>query len=138
MDNIRETALGLTIWYAFLAILCSLLLIILNDLDPPVALLAGANIALLFAFGLIMKARGLSEHSIMRGHFWHTLPAHDRPRGERGRRMVSSALQQTWLQFARGAAAVAIVLCVAAYMIHRSAEPAWAHSTPPQIDQTAD
>ena len=43
MDNFRETAIGLTVWYAFLAILGGLFLIVLNDLEAPTAFLAGAN-----------------------------------------------------------------------------------------------
>ena len=118
MDNYRETAISLTFWYAFLAALSGLLLIVLNDLDPPAAFLAAADIALLFALGLILKSRRLSEHSLMRGTFWRTLPARERPRGERGRRMARSTLEQTWLHFAKGAAALAIILCVLAYASH--------------------
>ena len=39
MDNFKETAIGLTFWYAFLAILVGVLLIVLNDLEAPAALL---------------------------------------------------------------------------------------------------
>jgi hypothetical protein len=128
MDNFRETAIGLTAWYAFLAILCGLLLIVLNDLEAPEACLAGANIALLFALGLIVKSRRLSEHSIARGEFWRALPPRERPRGEPGRRMARSALEQTWLTFARGAAALAIVLCGLAYASHGTHASAWAQA----------
>ena len=120
MDNFRETAVSLTAWYAFLAILCGLLLIVLNDLSPPRALLAAANIALLFALGLIVKSRRLSEHSIARGEFWRALPPRERPRGEPGRRMARSVLELTWLKFAKGAAAIAIVLSALAYASHET------------------
>ena len=56
MDNVRETAIYLTIWYAFLTVLGATLLIVLNDLDPATALLAAANIALLFALALMARA----------------------------------------------------------------------------------
>jgi hypothetical protein len=58
MDNFRETAFSLTAWYAFLAFLGALLLIVLNDIETPAAFLIAANVALLFALGLIAKARG--------------------------------------------------------------------------------
>jgi hypothetical protein len=128
MDNFRETAVSLTAWYAFLAILGGLLLIVLNDLEAPAACLAGANIALLFALGLIVKSRRLSEHSIMREEFWRALPPRERPRGEPGRRMARSALEQTWLKFAKGAAALAIVLCGLAYASHGRDASAWAQA----------
>jgi hypothetical protein len=120
MDSIRDTAFGLLIWYAFLAALCGVLLIALNDLDAPAAMLAAANVALLFAVGLIAKAYALSEHTIMRGQFWRALPARERPRGEGGRRVARTALEQTLLHFAKGAAAIAIVLCTLAYAAHET------------------
>jgi len=120
MDKLRETAVGLTVWYAFLAVLTGLLLIVLNDLSAPRALLAAANIALLFALGLIVKSRRLSEHSVARGQFWRALPPRERPRGEPGRRMARSVLELTWLTFAKGAAAIAIVLCALAYASHET------------------
>jgi hypothetical protein len=128
MDNFRETAFSLTAWYAFLACLGALLLIVLNDIETPAAFLIAANVALLFALGLIAKARGLSERSIMRGEFWRALPARERPRGETGWRMAHSALEQTWLKFAKGAAAVAIVLCGLAYASHGTNAAAWAQA----------
>lgn len=137
MDSFRDTAFGLTIWYAFLAILVGLLLIVLNDLEAPAALLAAANIALLFALGLIVKARALNEHTIVRGQFWRALPPRERPAGEGGRRVARSALEQTFLSFARGAAAIAIVLCALAYASHGTNGSALAN-VPPPTSQIAD
>lgn len=128
MDNFKETAISLTFWYAFLAILVGLLLIVLNDLDAPAAFLAAADIALLFALALIVKSRGLSEHTIMREDFWHALPARERPRGESARRAARSTLEQTWLHCAKGAAALAIVLCGLAYASHGPQASATARS----------
>jgi hypothetical protein len=128
MDDFRETAFSLTAWYAFLAFLGALLLIVLNDLEAPAACLAGANIALLFALGLIVKSRRLSEHSIMREEFWRALPPRERPRGEPGRRMARSMLEVTWLRFAKGAAAIAIVLCGLASASHGTNAAAWAQA----------
>ena len=108
MDDFRETEIGLTLWYAFLALLCGLLLIALNHLDAHAACLAGADIALLFALGLIMKSRALNEQSIVRGHFWRALPSNKRPRSEGGRRMAYSILERIWLNSAKAAAALAI------------------------------
>jgi hypothetical protein len=120
MDSFRNTALGLTFWYAFLALLCGLLLIILNDLDARAACLAGADVALLFALGLILKSRRLSEQSIVGGEFWRALPPPERPRSDFGRRMARSALETTWLRFAKGAAMIAIVLCAFALANHHA------------------
>jgi hypothetical protein len=130
MDNFRATAIYLTFWYAFLALLSALLVIALNDLDARAALLAAADVALLFALGLIVKSRGLSEHSIMRGEFWRALPASERPRGERGRRMAYSVLERVWLHAAKGAAAIAIVLCALALLSNHTDTSASAQNLP--------
>lgn len=90
MDDFRETAIGLTFWYGFLALLLGLLLIVLNDLDVHAACLAGADIALLFALALIVKSRALNEQSIVRGQFWRALPSDKRPHSEGARRMARS------------------------------------------------
>lgn len=128
MDNFRETAIGLTFWYALLAVLVGLLLIVLNDLEAPAAFLAAANIALLFAFGLILKSHRLSEHSIVREEYWRALPPNERPRSDPGRRVARSTLEQIWLHFAKGAAALAIVLCGLAYASHNTDAIASAHA----------
>jgi hypothetical protein len=136
MDNFRETAIGLTVWYAFLAFLGGLLLIIFNHLDTHAACLAGADIALLFALGLIVKLRRLNEHSIVRGEFWRALPARERPRGEGGRRMAYSVLERVWLHSAKGAAAVAIVLCGLALANHHSGTSASAQTLPAAVSDS--
>ena len=133
MDNFRETAVGLTIWYAFLALLGGLLLVIFNHLDPHEAFLAGADIALLFALGLIVKSRYLNEQSIVRGEFWRALPARDRPRGEGGRRMAYSMLERVWLHAARAAAVVAIIFCGLALASHHESTSAAAQTLPAAV-----
>jgi hypothetical protein len=130
MDDFRETAISLTFWYAFLALLCSLLVIVLNDLDAHAACLAGADVALLFALGLVIKSRALNERSIMRGDFWRALPASKRPASEGGRRMAQSMLEGVWLHSAKGAAAVAIALCMLALATHQGGGPAAAQTLP--------
>ena len=133
MDDFRETAIGLTLWYAFLALLGGLLLIVLNDPDAHTACLAGADIALLFALGLIMKSRGLNEQSIVRGDFWHALPSNKRPHSEGGRRMAYSMLERIWLHSAKGAAGVAIALCMLALATHHGGGPAVAQGLPAAV-----
>ena len=109
MDDFRDTAIGLSIWYAFLAVLIGVLLIALNDLEAPTAFLAAAN--------------------IVRQAFWRALPARGRPRSEPARRVAQTMLEQTWLHFAKGAAALAIVLCGLAYVSHGANASARANPT---------
>ena len=116
MERCRETAFCLTLWYALLTALVAVLTIVLHDLDRPSALLVAANVALLFALVLMARARRLTDVSILRGQFWRTLSPRERPRGEAGARIARHALHETWLKFAKGAAAVAIVLSSVAFV----------------------
>jgi drug/metabolite transporter (DMT)-like permease len=139
VDNFRDTAFGLTLWYAVLAILVGVLLIVLNDLQPPVAFLAGANIALLFALGLILKTRSLKEDNISRDTFWCTVPRRDRPRGQSGLRMARVMFERILLSFARGAAVVAIIFCALALASHHESTSASAQTLPEaaSVDRSA-
>ncbi len=118
MDSFRDTAFYLMVWQTFLAVLAALLLIALNDIEPATALLIAANLALLFSLVLVIRAGLLDERRIVRSGFWRTVPSRQRPPGEVGLRLARAALEETWLRFAKGAAAVAIVLCTLAYASH--------------------
>ena len=115
MEPFRETAFCLTLWHAFLTLIVAVLAIALSDLDVPTALLAAANVALLFALALMARAGRLTETNITRGQYWRALPKQKRPAGQGGARLAHRALQDTWLTFARGAAMIAIVLAGLAY-----------------------
>jgi hypothetical protein len=128
MDTFRATAFYLMVWQTFLAILAALLIIALNDIEPPTALLIAANLALLFALVLVIRTNRLDERRIARGGFWRTVPARQRPPGEVGLRLARAALEETWLRFAKGAAAAAIILCTLAYASHGVATSAWAQA----------
>jgi hypothetical protein len=126
MESYRETAFCLALWYAVLATLAALPLIVLHDTDPATALLIAANAALLFAVLLIAAVNHLTDRRIERGQFWRTLPPNKRAAGDAGLRMARQALRDVWLRFAKGAAAVAIVLGVVAFMSHGISADAWA------------
>jgi hypothetical protein len=125
MEPVRETAFYLTLWHAFLTGLVGILLIVLNDFATPTALLIAANIVLLFALVLIARASRLHERRITQSQVWRTLSPRKRPSGEAGLRATRKAVEQTWLRFAKGAAAAAIVLSALAYA-STSGERAWA------------
>jgi len=128
MQTFRDTAFYLMIWQTFLAILASVLFLVLNDIEPATALLIAANLALVFSLILMIRANRLDEQRVVRTAFWCALPARTRPPGELGRRMARVALEETWLRFAKGGAAVAIALCMLAYMSHGVAGSAWAQA----------
>ena len=110
MERCRETAFCLTLWYVILTVIVAVLAIALHDLGLSASLLVAANIALLFALVLTARAGRLTDSNVVRGQFWRTLSLRERPPGEAGARIARRALHETWLKFAKGAAAVAVVL----------------------------
>jgi hypothetical protein len=126
MEPFRETAFCLTLWHAFLTVLVAVLVIALSGLDTPTALLAAANIALLFAFALMARAGRSTEANITRGQYWRTLPKQKRPAGEGGARLAHRALQETLLGFAKGAALIAVALAGLAYLSNSTSASGWA------------
>ncbi|HZT48209.1 MAG TPA: hypothetical protein VFA64_09560, partial [Hyphomicrobiaceae bacterium] len=69
-----------------------------------------ANIALLFAFGLLLRAACLSLGDIVDTEVWRVLKPEERPPDEAARRQARDDLQEVQLRFAKNAAAVAIAL----------------------------
>jgi len=116
MERCRETAFCLTLWYVILTVIVAVLAIALHDLDRSASLLAAANVALMFALVLMARAGRLTDANVARGQFWRTLSPRERPRGEAGARIARRALHETWLKFAKGAAALAVVLSSLAFV----------------------
>lgn len=125
MQSFRDTAFYLMVWQSFLAVLAAVLLIVLNDIEPATALLIAANFALIYAVVLVIRANRLDEREVVRTACWRTVPPRRRPPGEVGPRLARAALEEVWLRFAKGAAAVAIVLCTLAYASHEATASAW-------------
>jgi hypothetical protein len=138
MDSFRDSAFYLMVWQSFLAVLAAILLIALNDIEPATALLIAANFALIFSVVLVIRASLLDERQVVRTSCWHTVPARRRPPGEAGPRLARAALAEMWLRFAKGAAAVAIVLCALAYASHDSTASASAGAASEQGATTTD
>lgn len=124
MDSHRDTAFYLALWYAVLTALGTILVIALNDVGLATAFLIAANAALLFALVLTV----LTGRNITHGQFWRTLPPNARLPGEAGLRMARRALEETWLRFAKGATAAAIVFALLAYGSNGVSASAWANA----------
>lgn len=77
---------------------------------PAMALSIGANIALLFAVGLLLRSACLRAEDIADTEPWRILKPEERPVGEAARLLARDDLQVMLLKFARAAAGVAIVL----------------------------
>jgi hypothetical protein len=114
MDPFRDTAFAVLVWRAFLTALLTVLMTIVERLDPSVAFLAGAHVALLFSLGLIAWSQSLTDQSIVSTEAWHLLTPGQRPAGIGGRRWACRLLSDDALLFAKAAADVAAALSASA------------------------
>ena len=105
MDPFRDTAFALLVWRAFLTALLTLLVTILERLDPSVAFLAGAHVALLFSLGLIAWSQSLTDESVLSTEAWRLLSPGQRPAGIGGRRWACGHLRDEALLFAKASSA---------------------------------
>jgi hypothetical protein len=89
---------------------------------PALALGIGANIALVFAIALVLRAACLSDDRIHRTEAWRILRPQERPVGDAGRRSARDDLQGVLLRFAQAAAGMAILLYGVSLYISLSAQ----------------
>lgn len=78
--------------------------------DPPLALMIGAQIALIFCLFLLYRVSALSAERLVRTEAWRGLAPHQRPRDEYGLARARQRLQHAMLHFAKGSSAIACVL----------------------------
>ena len=116
MDPFREAAVGLLVWRTFLTAVITVLMTILARLDPCVAFLAGAHVALLFSLGMIAWSQSLTDERVVSTEAWRLLGPGERPAGSGGRRCACSLLRDEALLFAKAASAVAAALSVSAFV----------------------
>jgi hypothetical protein len=95
---------------------------------PALALSIGANIALVFSLGMVLRAACLREDRIERTEVWRILRPQERPIGDAGRRSARDDLQELLLRFAQAAAGVAIVLYTTSLLISLNAQSRSLHA----------
>ncbi len=95
---------------------------------PALSLSIGANIALGFAVGMVLRAACLSDDGIERTEAWRILQPQERPAGDAGRRLARDELQDVLLRFAKAAAAAAIILYGASLAVSLNAQSRSLHA----------
>jgi predicted RND superfamily exporter protein len=108
--------------------LAAVTLMVAFSFAPALSLSIGANIALLFAIFMILRAVCLRDESIERTEAWLVLQPRERPAGDIGRRLARDELQDVLLRFARAAAGAAIVLYGASLVVSLNAESRSLHA----------
>jgi len=101
---------------AFVALAAATLMLAFS-FAPALAFVIGADIALVFAIGLVLRAACLSDDRIERTEAWRILTPQERPAGDAARRSARDDLQQVLLKFAKAASGVAILLYTASLCI---------------------
>jgi hypothetical protein len=117
MIRFRENAFYLLAWRAFLAALVGLVLMATRSAEATVAFLIGANVALLFSFGLIVWSEQLTDERVVWTAAWRMLKPSQRPAGRGGRRWAHRCLSDMALRFAEGASGLAIALSASALIV---------------------
>lgn len=122
MDAFRRFAFFTTARDASFVALAAGTVMVGFSFAPPLALFIGANIALVFAIGLLLRVACLTDERIVLTEVWRILTPQERPVGEAGRRIARDDLQQTLLRFAKAAAGVAIALYSSSLLLSLSAK----------------
>lgn len=78
--------------------------------DPPLALMIGAQVALIFCLFLVYRVTTLSAERLTQTEVWRALAPHHRPQDAVGRATAQQRLQAAMLHFAKGSSGVACVL----------------------------
>ena len=117
MSPFREKLFYLLLWRAILVSLFALVLSVTRCLDLRGALLTSANVALLFAIGLILWSDWMGADRIGWTKAWRTLRPDERPAGVVGRTVAYHYLCGLALRFAKGSSAVAVAMSALALLL---------------------
>jgi len=128
MDAFRRFAFFTVARDASFVALAAATLMLAFSFAPPFALAIGANIALVYAIGLLLRVACLTDEGIVRTEVWRILKPQERPAGESAQRTAKDDLQVVLLQFAEAAAGIAIALYCSSLMLSLSKEARSLHA----------
>lgn len=106
-----------TAWRATLSAIAAMGLMYFFRADPPVALLIGAHVAIVFAVTMIVYALLLTDDRIEFSDPWLELEPGERPTGTAARHPVRVYFAGLMLRFAQGAAAIGAALAGIALLL---------------------
>lgn len=128
MGAFRRLAFAVAARDATFVVIAAAALMVAFSYAPALSLSIGANIALVFAVAMVLRAACLKDEVIDRTEAWLTLQPQERPAGDTGRRMARDELQDVLLRFAKAASAAAIVLYGASLVLSLSDEARSLHA----------
>lgn len=112
---------------AFVAV-AGVTLMVAFSFAPALALNIGANVSLLFAIAMLLRAACLSDERIHRTEIWRDLLPRERPFGNTGRRAARDEMQELLLRFAKAAAGTASILYLLSFYLSLSSDARSLHS----------
>jgi hypothetical protein len=87
-------------------------LMIAFSFDPPLALVIGAHVALIFSLFLLYRVTTLTDERVKRTEPWRGLEPNERPRGDHALALAHDRLEEVLLRFSKSSAGVACTLFV--------------------------
>lgn len=114
MDRFAQYAFSVTARDASFVALAATTLMVGFSFNPPLALVIGAHIALLFSLVLLYRVTVLTDERIKRTEPWRGLEPEERPRGDFALPRARVLLEETLLRFSKSAAGIACTLFVLA------------------------
>jgi hypothetical protein len=110
MDRFAQFAFSLTLRDASFVALAAVTLMVAFSFDPPLALVIGAHVALIFSLFLLYRVTVLTDERMKRTELWQVLEPDERPRGDVALVLAHDRLEEVLLRFSKTAAGVACTL----------------------------
>jgi hypothetical protein len=110
MDRFAQFAFSLTLRDASFVALAAFTLMVAFSFDPPLALVIGAHVALIFSLFLLYRVTVLTDERMKRTELWRVLEPDERPRGDFALVLAHDRLEEVLLRFSKTAAGVACTL----------------------------
>jgi hypothetical protein len=110
MDRLAQFAFSLTLRDASFVALAAFTLMVAFSFDPPLALVIGAHVALMFSLFLLYRVTVLTDERMKRTELWRVLEPHERPRGDFALVLAHDRLEEVLLRFSKTAAGIACTL----------------------------
>ena len=96
-----QFAFSLTLRDASFVALAAITLMVGFSFDPPLALVIGAHVALMFSLFLLYRVTVLTDERMKRTELWRVLEPHERPRGDFALVLAHDRLEEVLLRFSK-------------------------------------
>lgn len=110
MDRFAQFAFSTALRDASFVALAAVTLMVGFSFNPPLALVVGAHVALIFSLLLLYRVAVLTDERVKRTEPWRVLEPHERPRGDLALAIARDRLEEVLLRFSKTSAGVACTL----------------------------